>query len=276
MTKKPVSTFEYDNVVKQLGGIFELLGIDGEQASLYAVMLKSGSRPASMLSKLSGFARGKTYDILNSLLENNLIQEFAKNGVKHFAANSPHTILSSLKSRENSIKEAQSRLQEFIPLLESSDAVSVDQAKIEFWRGDVALQTMWERVLIYPKTDIYAFFDYEKRWPAERGLALQEWDRIFSAERARQDVTICVICNRSPASDKAFMDREKMRRRMKLVEDLSIPISILIHESALIITNNDKEVYGVAIRDQSVIRSALQVFRSVWDKLPDYSLKTAP
>lgn len=273
MAKKVSSSSpQYTEALNELGNVLELLGLDRDQSDTYAAMLKSGARPASMIAKIVGFGRGKTYDILRTLLENNLIQEFTKNGVKQFAALPGHMVLSILKNREEKFRGAQKNLMQIVPFLESTEAVSIDQAKVEFWRGDEALQTMWERLIRIPDTTIYGFFDYEKRWPANRGEAMQEWDRTFSEARANNNVTMAVICNRSPASDKAFLEGAKNKRTMKVIENISIPIAVLVHPTALIITNNTREVYGVVIRDESLIRSAQQIFQSVWPHLPDYSI----
>lgn len=259
--------------IDDLDLILGQLGLKKDESKLYLSMLQLGPKPASTLAKQIGLQRGKTYNLLSKLKAYSIIQEVRKSGSTSFAALPLEVVVNKLNEKMEALTEAETQLKSLIPQLNMSALSELDIATVEFWKGDAALMAMLDRLLLYKNSQIFAFMDYETRWPSGRRASVVKWDQEYTKRRAAENIPIHIICNRSSLSDKAYRNRKKGLRDMKLVNGISIPIAILIHRTNIIITCNGKEVFGVVIRDETVSKAALEIFSSIWKGLKDYSLK---
>lgn len=260
------------SLIDTLAPIFQKLDLSEDEAEVLSVMTKLGSRPVSAIAKAVGFGRGKTYNIIAQLKENQFVQEVVKNGASAFSAIPPEALIQRLSEREKELSGAKTRLLDLLPLLATEVPPESSSAKVEFWKGDSALQMMLDKILLEKNSEIFAFLDYEKRWPTGRGEDLIEWDREYTKRRVAQNIPFYAICNKSEASDQSFRERKACKRYMKIVSGTSFPVAIVIHRTRLIITRNGAEVFGVAICDPIVVGAAIELFRSIWKDLTDYRL----
>jgi hypothetical protein len=256
--------------VKEIEQLLRKAGLDEDEVSVFLATLQLGSKPASVISKKAHVGRSLTYQILRNLSARGLIIEVTKNGISQFSTCTPEDFTSKLATQIEEMKSVVTQLSVMLPTLMGTAPSSA--TKVEFWRGDHALMGMWDKYLHHPNTAISGFFDYSLRWPANRGAEAQAWDNKFSAKRAELGIAMRVICNRSPGSDEAWKTRKKFLREMKVIENFNIPIAVLIHSSAVMITCNADQVFGVVIRDLDVSRGFQQVFDSAWERLPDYAI----
>lgn len=254
-------------LLKEVISILSVLGVSEDESRLYFNMLNLGPRPVSHIAKHASIRRGKTYNLINGLKKHMLVQELARSDGNHYSAVPIDIVIQKLQEKELDVKDAGKRMKDILTKLKPASIKIKDDAKVEFWRGDAALQVMLDRILEFPNSEIFGFFDYAKRWPAGRKPSLIKWDEQFTKKRVAKNIPITIICNKSPESEKAFKKSNSAMRRIKLVSGISIPVALLLHESTLILTCNSQEVYGVAIRDSTVAQAALELFKSIWETL---------
>ena len=256
--------------LKEVEALLLKAGLDDDEVKVFLATLQLGGKPASLIAKKAAVGRSQTYQILRDLSQRGLVLEVTRNGVSQFTACSAEDFTSKLSHQIEEMRGVLSQLSTILPLIAGSGTQAI--TKVEFWRGDQALMNLWEKFLQYPKTAISGFLDYELRWPSHRGPEAEKWDHEYSLRRAANGIKMRVICNRSHGSDEVWKSRKKYAREMKIIEDFNIPIAILIHSTAVMITCNTTQVFGVVIRDEEVSKGFQHIFDAAWDKLPDYYL----
>lgn len=258
--------------LKNLSDILLELGYTQDQIAVYMAALTLGARPISTIAKQAGFGRSKTYDVVNSLVEQGLLQEYSRHNILHFSAVKPAKFLSLINERKQSYTDLSSRLETILPLVEALTHKKVNRTKIELWRGDEAVCSLWEETLAHPNTIFYQLIDYSTSWPAGRESRYVEWDKRYSEQRTKNNIVIHSICNRSPASDEAFRDSVRLKRVMKYIHSFNFTFEFAIHlDSIKVICNND-DLSGIVIRDAELAETFKAFFTAIWERLPDYTL----
>ncbi len=90
----------------------ESLGLHGNDANTYSVLLNIRDATAYEISKKTGIHRGNVYDCLNRLVEKGLVSYVIKNKVKHYEAAEPTRLLELLKERESALQGIIEKLRE--------------------------------------------------------------------------------------------------------------------------------------------------------------------
>ena len=75
-------------------------GLTRNEAAVYLTLLQIGKSKASKIIKDSKVSSGKIYETLEKLSTKELVKSIIENGVKHFIANKPESLLDYLKQKE--------------------------------------------------------------------------------------------------------------------------------------------------------------------------------
>ena len=114
-------------------------GLNDVEIAVYTSALQLGSRPASVIAQKAGLKRAHTYNVLATLAEKGIIQEFVKNSVRHFTASAPAALLSTMEEREKQLEKQKSLLSSIIPELERLRSPLISRPRVRFFQGGEAV-----------------------------------------------------------------------------------------------------------------------------------------
>lgn len=116
-------------------GILNQIGLSGNEAEVYLIVLKLNEALASKIARQSKISRPHIYDTLNKLAEKGLITYVIKSNKKYFKAVDPNKLLDYLTEKEQNLKTILPELQElYKPLKET--------LKIEVYEGAEGLKSI--------------------------------------------------------------------------------------------------------------------------------------
>jgi len=169
----------------------EQLGLTEGEISVYETTLRVGTRPASVLAKLSGINRTCAYDVLDSLKSKGLIERVERNKVGYFSATSPENVVRLLKERQKAISENLRSFQSLVPeLLERGSERSINSHFRRF-RGAIEVKDLMAS-MVKRDTPLYGIGDIEA---ALRNYSLlSRWSAWFGIRRLKCRVEFSVAC----------------------------------------------------------------------------------
>jgi sugar-specific transcriptional regulator TrmB len=263
----------YDNTGKPASQILSALhdvGLSEDESQVYLACLQLGARPASVIARKSGHKRGHTYNLLESLTEKALVQEFIKENVRQFVANSPHILLSLLETKEQRVLQQKESLRQVLPELEEVYEHIPSKPKMRLFRGEEGIRSIYEDTLSCAEKIIYAVGDFASTFPARKNNRLHEWMWEYSSRRARQGIWYHGIMNQSSTSDLAFQRRRAQKRKMKMLHQVPFSVEMMIYDSKVAITSTAEDMSGVILEDRNIADTLRNFHRGVWSFLPDY------
>ena len=118
-----------------INSILTEFGLSDLEAKLYLACLELGAQPASILAKKSGLKRSHSYNILGTLIEKRIMQEYTKGSVRYFNSRPPKSILSILDHRKEEIENQKQKLLSILRILKRLEILFLLSQKFTFFRG---------------------------------------------------------------------------------------------------------------------------------------------
>jgi len=118
--------------------ILEGTGLTKNESIIYLTLLKIGKSKSGEITRASKVSSGKIYETLYKLAEKGLVKSISENGVMHFIANDPSSLLIYLKEKEDNIKKKEEELSKIIPqlkILKKMDNRTETASLIKGFRG---------------------------------------------------------------------------------------------------------------------------------------------
>lgn len=250
-------------------------GLSEVEVSVYQAALSLGARPASVIAQRAGLKRGHTYNVLRSLMEKGIVQEYVKNSVRHFTCSAPKSLLSMVELRESELAKQRDQLQRIIPELEKLRNPLSAEPKVKFFRGLEGIKEIYEEMLRVPNQEIYAVVDAQYSW-TNYGGEPEEWLKSFIRRRADRNIWWRGIVNRSEASDRAVQNRSAIKREVRSIEGLDLRVEISIFGSKVALLSTAEDMVGVLIEHEGIAETARSLHQTVWKFLPAYDSAGEP
>lgn len=249
----------------------QALGFTAEEAAVYLVSLELGSQPASVLAKRAHLKRGQTYNILSQLKDRGIIQEFTKNGVRHYVGQSPSVLLSILMTHEEELAVQKQKILQLMPLLEKLRNPLIIQPKVRFYQGVTGLKEVYNDTIRVPDQVMHAVCDFEHTFPEEHSAELHDWLWKYTDRRAAQNIMFYGIVNKSKESDLAYKWRRKQKRKMKMLRNVYLPVELIIYGNKVALISTKDDMVGVIIEDKPIAEMLRNTHQALWPYLPEYS-----
>ena len=258
-----------ETVHESVSSVLNELGLNNFEILVYKTLLSLGSRPASMVAQKAGLKRGHTYNVLQTLMEKGIVQEFVKNRVRHFTCSHPQAFLSMLQRRQEKIVQQRQKLLEVLPHLEQLRSPLVAAPRVRFFQGLEGIKEIFEDMIRVPNESIYGVSDIEYSWTFIDGKE-REWMNDFIQRRAERNIWWYGIMNKSEATEYALRTRRWLKREVKLVEGLDLRVEIDVYGSKVSITSTYQETVGVLIESKPIADTLRSIHQSIWPLLPEY------
>ncbi len=250
--------------------LLEQLGLKHQQAKIYLCSLEIGAQPASVIANKTGLKRSNTYILLAQMKDAGYIQEFVKDGVRHFVSCSPVTLLSMLTNRAQEIDARKEKLIRMLPMLDTIRNPLTTQPKVRFYQGVEGLKEVYNDTIREPLDAIYAVCDWEHLFPVEHSEELHEWMWKYADRRAAKNIQFLAIGNKSKESDIAFKRGRKQKRKIKMLNGVYLPVEIMVYGGKVALMSTKDDMVGVIIEDAAIADTLRNFHKAIWPLLPEY------
>ncbi len=115
-------------------------GLSGNKAKVYLELIRRGSMNGSELSKKAGLDRTVTYQVLNNLVEEGLVNYIIKDHKKYFSSSEPRNLLRPIKEQEELVQTLVIELEKIKKFKEAEQSVEV-------YEGKAGLNVLFEEIL---------------------------------------------------------------------------------------------------------------------------------
>ena len=245
------------------------LGFSEKEASVYLALLELGPSTTTEISRTAGINRTTGYDILESLVNDGLVNLVGETKIQRFVAESPEKVISFL---ENKIKQSQERLRQaqlLLPELLSVFSVK-EKPKAKFYEGIERVKETFEDTL-NAKGDILA---YAVGADAFKAVG-EEYFKDYFRRRVERNVKVKVICPDDPDTLKVIArDKEELRESVVVPRDkFYFTTETNIYNNKILIVSW-KEKFAVLIESEEIVDTQKKVFELAWLGAKQFQNKT--
>jgi len=270
-TKKKLEGAPGDSVNGDLRHVLSTFGLNPNEADVYLALLELGTRPASVIAKRAKLKRANTYNVLASLSEKGIVQEFEKSGVRHFSCSPPRNLTALLEKREQELKQSKILLEKALPNLEKLQNPLSTPPKVRFYQGINGITELLAETLTEPRDTIYSFID-----PSvflTHSPELKKMFKDYIDARIKRGVWLHGIVPYSKEMEsevKRSGNKERGKRKIKLLENLDCPTETIIFGDKVAIVSVENVQIGILIEDKGVATSLRSIHQCLWALLEEY------
>jgi len=241
---------------QKLNNLLQESGLNEKEGEIYLSILELGRATILDIAKHSKIKRSTVYEII-PLLESRGIVKKTKSGKKiYFVAESPKTVLSLIKEKEERFKEA---LPELMAIFKSTEK----RPKVFFFQGQEEVSNMYEDTLregksIYNYTstiDLYRYLD-------------QQTVRSYIERRIKLGIVTNIVAIDSPESREWQKNAVRELRRIKLIPnknyDFSADVQIYGNKVIICTYKHGEGLFGLLIEDENIAKIQKLAFDIMW------------
>jgi len=235
------------------------LGFSTKEASVYLALLELGPSTTSEISRAAKINRTTGYDILESLVQEGLVNPIGETKIQKFIAENPDKVIVFL---ENKIKLGEERLKQAYNLLpELFSIYNVDEKpKVRYYEGVEKVKEAFNDTLT-AKGEILG---YAVGTDAFKAVG-EEYLRDYFKKRVSKNIKIRLIAPDDPDSLKVISHNDE-----ELRESLVVPKEKFYFSTETNIYNNKiitvswKEKFAVIIESKEIADAQRNIFELAW------------
>lgn len=245
-------------------------GLTDPEIAVYLASLERGPQPASVIAKKARLKRGHTYNMLALLIQKGIVQEFIKDKVTYFSSRPPNTLVTVLEHQKEQFEIKKQKLLQAIPYLEKIRNPLLVQPKVHFFQGVEGIKEIYEDTIRVRGQNIYAVGDFNYFFPEEQNKELNDWIWNYATRRAKRGIWYIGILNKSLKSDFAYRRRREQKRKLKMLQNIYLPVEINIYGNKVSLMSTYRDMVGLIIEDAPIAETFRNFHQAVFKKLPDY------
>src|SRR3989338_1787828 len=243
------------------------LGLTDGESRVYSSLLNLESSTVGPITKKSGVAYSKIYEVLQRLIEKGLVSFIIKDKTKYFQAIEPSRLREYLERKKEEIEENEKILHDLLPKLNNLISEKNKQES-EILLVEKGIMTAYDVLLSRAKTNSLLRFLYmhnplydEKVYEFYYGRVNYNFKKINSIIKEKNIEWIGVISEGNVG--------RKLGRPPKGIDQryvsFPVPGNIDITDEAILITiwSSSKPI-GILIQSEEVANSFKEYFDSVW------------
>ena len=237
----------------------QTLGLNQKEASIYLASLELGLTSVQNIAKKAQIKRSTVYELLESLIKQNLITVIPKGKKRYFLAAEPAHLAQV-------IAQKQKTLNQILPELEALSKVSPIKPKIRFYEGEEGIKNVYADTIKEGK-DILAFVSVATAFKSPLNDYLNQQ---YVQQRAEKKIMAKVIAPDAPLA-KEYKNRDaKEYRETKLIPEKDYPFSIEINiygNKVAFMSFKANELMGVIIESKEIAKTMGLIHKFFWEKL---------
>jgi len=233
------------------------LGLTKNETLVYLCLLKLGTAKSGEIVKEAKISGGKIYETLYKLVDKGIVKTIDMNGVKHFIASSPETLLNYINEKEQQVLTQKKELEAALPQLKQISAFNQQSENVALSKGFRGISSMVYESLekgqnikimgVRSSKDI-KFNNFWKRWHNHRVLLKKNAKIIF--------------CDKG-TEYWAFFKKMKYTE-VKEVLSFSPSSIMIIDEQAFIFSYGEEEFTCISIQSKKIAESLSNMFDGLW------------
>ncbi len=232
------------------------LGLTKNEVSAYLSLLKGGKSKSGEIVRSANISGGKIYETLYKLIDKGLVKEVIENGVKHFIANDPKTLLTYIREKESAIAETKTEIEKILPTLEGIAKLELKLETVSLIKGFRGISPAIYGALndgnkiqimgVRSSKDV-KFNNFWKKWHSERVHLKKNAQLLFSDKGTEY----WRFFSKLPYTE--------------VKEILSFnPSAIMIIDNNIFIFSYEEEFTCIHIKSPSISKSFSSFFESLW------------
>lgn len=236
----------------------QTLGLNEKEAKVYLASLELGQSSVQDIARKSHIKRSTVYEIMNSLIEQNLISIIPKGKKRYFLAAEPAKLTEL-------IDQKQKVLTKIMPELEALSKISPTKPRIRFYERTEGIKSIYADTIKEGK-EILAFTSVIEGLQSKLGNFLLNYVKL----RTEKKIMAKAIVPDSPVA-REFQKRDQQEcRKVKLISEKDYPFSIEINiygNKVAFISYKENELMGVIIESMEIAKTMKSIHKFFWDKL---------
>ena len=235
------------------------LGFSDKEASVYLALLELGPATTSEISRVAKINRTTGYDILESLVNDGLVNPLGDAKIQKYAAENPDKVIVFL---ENKIKQSQEKLKMAYNLIPELLSVfnEKEKPKIKFYEGVERVKEAFNDTLS-AEIEIVGYAVGTDAFIAVG----EEYLRDYFKRRVAKNISVRVIAPDDPDTLKVIArDKEEMRESYVVPRDkFYFTTETNIYNDKVLIVSW-KEKFAVMIESKEIADAQKKVFELAW------------
>ena len=247
------------------------LGFHQKDAKVYFALLELGPSTATQIARKAKINRTTSYDILDSLVGDGLVNLIGETKIQKYAAESPEKVIKFLEDKILKTREQLSLAQSLLPQLLSLYNVK-EKPKVKFYEGTEGMQEAFEDTLS-ADGEILAYAVGEDIFKA----MTEKYVRDYFKRRVLKNIRVRVIAPDTPGSRAvAVNDAAELRTSLLVPSDkFYFSIEMNIYNNKIIIASW-KEKFAIIIESEEIAGAQRKIFELAWQGAKGMQGKTSP
>lgn len=238
--------------------ILNLLGLKPKDMIVFTALLKLGTAPLRRVAQEAGLNRGTTYDALKRLIQFGLVSHMDAKTHRYFTAEDPQKLHGMAVRQEVAIQEAQQKIGDIVPELQSLLNASAHRPSVRYYEGEAGVREILEDVLrVSSQAEEKLFRIYSSE--GIRDLIAHAWPGFIKL-RIQKKVRVKTI------SIGAGGRTHGLDERKWLTKNNTSPSYIFIYHgrTAFVSIDERRKLFGVIIYDDAIAATQEMIFDSLW------------
>lgn len=236
------------------------LGFSPKEAKVYLALLELGPSTATEIARKAKINRTTSYDILETLAGEGLVNLIGETKIQKYAAESPEKVIKFLENKIAKTKEQLNMARALLPQLLSVYSVK-EKPKVKFYEGVEGMQEAFEDTLS-AQGEILAYAVGEDIFQT----LTEKYVRNYFKRRTLKNIAVRVIAPDTPESRAVTVnDAEELR------ESLLVPKDKFYFSTETNIYNNKimiaswREKFAIIIESAEISEAQKKVFELAWE-----------
>lgn len=241
------------------------LGLSLNEAIVYLAALECGSCPVQTIAKQAGINRPTAYAIIESLIEQGLMNSVERDNRRYFSAEPPERLQHLVRREQARVEEMQNALQKIMPELATLISHAPERPRVRFYEGFEGLEAMRsdffkdsekdELLLISAADDYHKIVGLARRLPHAKKI-----------EQAR-GLERCIFTSSRPVEElkKAMPPVSKVERYRIPKKEYPLAGEITVHGTKVAMLSYQGKVMGVIVESPYLAQTAKSLFKLAWE-----------
>lgn len=247
-------------------GVLERAGLSTKEATVYEVLLKNGAQGIGELILKAPYKRGDLYNILYSLRDKGIIEQFSERGKIQFRALDPHKIKEHIIIEEQKYRDASMLIDSIMPGLSQYFKLTTDKPVVTVFDGYEGIKEIYEDTLRVRKP-IASFLEARESDPR-----VWRWLRDhYVKKRVKAKIAARVILASDKVDQKSAEyvhdDKSELRETREVSKKIfSCKLEIQIYGDKVSFANYNKGdvLVGIIIDNKNIAESMRGLFELAW------------
>lgn len=244
------------------------LGLSDKEAAVYLAALSLGSSTVLRIARKAKVARATTYLVLDSLMQQGLVAQYAEGAKTLFVAESPHRLERLLDYKQETIEEEREELTQLMPKLLAFTKAADGRALVRYYEGLEGLKNIRSEMTMQSKPgDLWRQIspvDYMQQ-------VFGTEDFTYAGQRkAKKIQSRAIIATRSKKLKQQLVETTEKKwaeRRFVDPKVYSSSSGLTINRDRVMLVTFEGKVGGTIIESESVATMMAEIFDLLWQGL---------